>query len=101
MNPDSPCLPLSKVQDYINSEIYICDTVKGYKRVNNSLAYLYLGNKYPYQLVTIIIKGKQVNKELHLLRTGFVHFRGKVFLYKKKPAIIVNNSILAGTGIMI
>jgi len=100
-NPDAPCLPTKELVNHIDSEVYICDTIAGYKIINRSLRLLYLGNKYPNQLATIIIKGRKVNILLSLLTQGIGHFNGRVSIYKGKPAIIVNTENQTGTRILL
>jgi hypothetical protein len=96
---EAPALPTNEVINHIGSEVYIRDTISGYKVISKSLKLLYLG--YPKRILTIIIKGKKVNKELAACNVGIGHFSGKAIIYKHKPAIIITNSDQTGIRIMI
>ncbi|MDP9080897.1 MAG: hypothetical protein M3O71_26050 [Bacteroidota bacterium] len=100
-NPDAPCLPAKQLAEHIGLEVYICDTIVGYKTINSSLRLLYLGKKYPNQLATIIIKGRKLNEDLLLWTDGFAHFRGKAIMYKGKPAIVITQKYQTATEVML
>ncbi len=101
-NPEDPGLPIKDVINHIGSDVYIRDTIRGYKIVNHSLRLLFIGGKYPNQVLTIIIKGRKLNKEIPLwFKSGIGHFSGKAILYEGKPAIIITSNMQLSTVVMI
>lgn len=100
-NQKEPCLPVKEVINHIGSDVYTCDTIAGYKIINSSLKLLYIGGNYPNQIITVIIKGKQANKDLKLWNSGMGHFYGKAFMYKGRPAIVIIDALQTGTQIQI
>lgn len=100
-NQKEPCLPVKEVINHIGSDVYTCDTIAGYKIINSSLKLLYIGGNYPNQIITVIIKGKQVNKDLKFWNSGMGHFYGKAIVYKGKPAIVITDALQTGTQIQI
>jgi|GEM_PF-608279 hypothetical protein len=100
--PQDPGLPIKDVINHIGSEVYIRDTIYGYKIVNHSLRLLFIGGKYPNQVLTIIIKGRKLNKEIPLwFKNGIGHFSGKALLYEGRPAIIITSNRQLSTTVMI
>jgi len=101
-NPEDPGLPIKDVINHIGSEVYIRDTIFGYKIINHSLKLLFIGGRYPNQVLTIIIKGRKLNKEIRLwFKSGIGHFSGKAILYEGKPAIIITSNMQLSTVVMI
>ena len=100
-NPENPGMPAKEVIKHIGTDVYVRDSIYSYKAVNPSLTLLFLGGQYPNHKLTIFIKGKKLNKQLTLIRTGIGHFSGKALLHKGKPALIVTHSIQSGTRILI
>ena len=89
-NPEEPGVPLKDVIKHIGTDVYVRDTVVNYKIANSSLKLLYLGGKYPNQILTIIIKGKRLNKQTaNWLKSGIGYFSGKAIIYQGKPAIVI------------
>jgi hypothetical protein len=101
-NPEDPGLPIKDVINHIGSEVYIRDTISGYKIINHSLKLLFIGGKFPNQILTIVIKGRKLNKEIPLwFKNGIGHFSGKAVFYEGKPAIIVTSNMQLSTVVMI
>ena len=98
---EPPAFPTREIISHIGSEVYIRDTIAGYKIINKHLKLLYLGNNYPNQLVTIVIKGRKTNRKLKLYQVGIGHFSGKAMMYQGKPAIIVTDVHQTGTRVQI
>jgi hypothetical protein len=96
-----PCLPTNEINRHLGSDVYIYDEVIDFKIINDSLKLLYIGKKYPKQDVTILIEGVKLIKEVVFKKGDKWHFSGKAFVYKGKPAIIINNSVQLGTRIQI
>lgn len=102
LNPEEmPSISTREAVRQKDSTVYIRDTISGYKEINTSLTFLYIGGNYPNQILTVIIKGKETNKKLQLIRSGIGHFTGKIVSYKGKPAIIVIDTYQWGTRVMI
>jgi hypothetical protein len=101
MNPEEPALTSKEIINHIGDDVYIKDTIAGYKIINKSFKLLYIGNRYPNHVMIIMLKGEKVNRELHLWTKGIGHFSGKAIMYNGKPAIIVTNSVQMGTRIQI
>lgn len=100
--PEDPGLPIKDVINHIGSEVYIRDRIYGYKIVNHSFRLLFIGGKYPNQVLTIIIKGRKLNKEIPLwFKNGIGHFSGKALLYEGRPAIIITSNRQLSTAVMI
>lgn len=90
--PEEQGIPIKDVIKHIGTDVYIRDTVTDSRVINSSLRLLYLGGKYPKQVLTIIIKGKKLNqKTFSWFKSGLGYFNGKAFLYKNKPAILVTS----------
>jgi hypothetical protein len=53
LNQEEPRLPTSEVKNHIGRDVYIYDIVSGRREVNDTLALLYVGRKYPRHLITI------------------------------------------------
>jgi hypothetical protein len=101
-NQEDPGMPLNLVINHIGSEVYVRDTISGYKTVNDSLTLLYIGGKYPNQVLTILIKGKKLNRQTaSWWKNSIGHFSGLAVLYEGKPAIIITSQWQLGTVIMI
>ena len=101
LNPDAPGMLAKDAIKHIGSEVYIRDTISRYRIVNPSLTLLYMGDKNTNRILTIHIKGKDLNKKLALIRSGVGHFSGKVIIYKRKPAIIITDKEQASIRILI
>ncbi len=67
----------------------LCDTVKSFRIVSDTLAYLNMGAEYPRQKYTIAIKGNKVNLNWTGLRGKTVCVTGVFELYKNEPQIVV------------
>lgn len=101
-NPEEPHLTTSEVTNYIGKDVYIYDIVWKHKVVNDTLTVLYIGGFYPHHQVTVLLQGKQVVKDLQLVREGIrMHFGGIVTTYEGKPAITIINSVQFGIRIQI
>jgi hypothetical protein len=101
-NQEDPGTPLNLVINHIGSEVYVRDTVSDYKIVNDSLTLLYIGGKYPNQVLTILIKGEKLNKQTApWWKNAIGHFSGLAILYEGKPAIVIISQRQLGTVIMI
>lgn len=98
---EPPAFATGEIISHIGTEVYIRDTIAGYKIINKHLKLLYLGNNYPNQLVTIVIKGRKANRKLKLYQAGVGHFSGKAVMYQGKPAIIVTDPYQTGTRVQI
>jgi hypothetical protein len=91
-NLEEPGMPIKDVISHIGSDVYVRDTISEHRIVNDSTKLLYLGGKYPKQVLTIIIKGKKLNKQLaSWFKEEIGHFSGKAILYESKPAIIITS----------
>lgn len=102
MNPEEPHLPTSEVTKHIGKDVYIYDIVWGHKIINDTLTLLYVGGLYPHHQLTVLLQGKQVLKDLQLVREGVpMHFGGIVTKHDGKPAIIITNSVQFSTRIQI
>jgi hypothetical protein len=100
-NQEEPALPTKEVINHIGTDVYIYDEIADYKLVNDTLKLLYIGEKSPNHFLTILIKGKKINKEIDFKKGEKYHFGGKAIIYKGKPAIIITNSAQLGTQIQI
>ena len=99
---EDPGMPIREVINHIGSKVYVRDTICGFKIINRSRRLLFLGGNYPNQVLTIIIKGKKLNKEISFwFKSGIGHFFGKAIIYESKPAIIITSDIQLGTSVMI
>jgi len=102
LNQEEPALPTDSVKAHIGGDVYIYDTIKGVKTVNDSLRVLYVGGVYPNHKISVIVKGKKVNKELGIFQDGDVsHFSGVAIMYEGKPAIVITQFVQLGTRIQI
>jgi len=101
LNQEEPALPTKDVIHHINEDVYIYDVISGYKIINDTLKVLYVGGKYPMQKVTVFVKGKEPNGHVDFKKGEKWHFSGKVFLYKRKPAITLTNSDQLATRILL
>jgi hypothetical protein len=102
MNPEDPGLPISEVARHLGSSVYIRDTISDIKIISDSLTLLYIGGKYPNHVLTIIIKGKKLNKQTSSWwKNGIGHFSGLAILYEGKPAITIYSQWQLGTVIQI
>ncbi|MDN3579869.1 hypothetical protein [Mucilaginibacter flavus] len=101
MNPEEPALTSKEIINHIGDDVYIKDTIAGYKIINKSLKLLYIGDRYPNHVMIVILKGEKVNRELSLWKEGIGHFSGKAVMYNGKPAIIITNSVQVATRIQI
>lgn len=103
MNPEDPGLPLKEVGKHLGENVYVRNFVVGRKIINDSVTILYLGGKYPNHILSIFIKGKQLNEQTarwwNQLEMG--HFHGIVILYKGKPAIVITSQWQLSTAIEI
>lgn len=88
---EPPSFPSQEIINHIGSEVYIIDTIAGYKVINKRLKLLYLGYNYPHQLVTVVISGRKTNRILELCKAGMGYFSGKAVMYEGKPAIIITD----------
>lgn len=92
MNPERPRLPLSELKEHIGKDFYVFDTITHRKVVSDSLTYLYLGGAYPNHLLTVILKGIRVNKDLsYLSMFSGSRFSGVLDLIDGKPTMVVTN----------
>lgn len=98
---EEPALPTKEVINHIGGDVYIKDTIADCKIISKSLRLLYIGNRCPNHIITVIIKGEKVNKELHSWTKGVSNFAGKAIMYKGKPAIIITNALQAMTRVQI
>ncbi|GAB2705050.1 hypothetical protein GCM10027037_33420 [Mucilaginibacter koreensis] len=101
VNAEEPTMPTKDAVSHKGAEVYIYDAVTGYKVINSSLTLLYVGGRYPNQLLTVLIQGLKTNKECINARKGKWHFSGIVSSYKGRPAIIVTNAVQLGPKIQI
>ncbi len=98
---EDPGLPIKEVAKHIGSNVYIRDTISGYKEINDTLKLLYVGGKYPKQTITIIFKGKRIDVMGFYLNNTIGHFSGNVIIYEGKPAIVITSPEQLSTAIQI
>lgn len=102
INPERPRLPLNELKEHIGEDVYLFGAVAGRRAVNDSLTYLYLEKAYPNHLLTVVIKGRQVNIDLaHLLLFSESLFSGDLILLAGKPTIIVTSKSQLSTQILL
>jgi hypothetical protein len=102
MNPESPRLPLNELKNHIGENVYLSGTITSRRGVSDSLTYLYVGSTYPNHLLTVILKGKQLNKELTYLQINWdSRFSGELLMIEGKPTIIVSSSFQIAQQIML
>ena len=98
---EPPPFPTKEIINHIGSQVYIKDTIAGYKIVNKHLKLLYLGFNYPNQIATIVIKGIKTNKKLKLYQFGIGYFSGLAIMYQGKPTIFITNPDQVGMRVQI
>lgn len=90
LNPEELHIPTDDLKKYIGKGGYIYDNIWGVKVINDTLKVLYVGGRYPYHKVSILIQGHKTIQQLSHLYDGVAsHFSGKVVMYEGKPAIII------------
>jgi hypothetical protein len=101
MNPDEPALSAKDARKLVGSDVYVCDTVYSYKVINDTLVVLYIGTRTQKDALAILIKGSNILSDPSIWIESKMHVSGKVILYKRKPAIVVIDSLQLGTRIQI
>ena len=67
----------------------LCDTVKSFRIMSDTLALLNMGGEYPRQKYTVAVKGNKVSLNWTGLRGKIVCVTGVFELYKNEPQIVV------------
>jgi len=100
-NAEEPSLSAYEAVTLIDKEVYVCDTVYGFKIVNDTLKMIFLGKKGSKHVLTVILKGKDTRLEPNEWEGSKICVSGMVILYNGRPTIIVNNWGQLGTRIQI
>ncbi|WP_345948077.1 hypothetical protein ABDD95_14580 [Mucilaginibacter sp. PAMB04274] len=101
MNQDEPGLSAVEASKLVGSDVYVNDTIYSYKVINDRLVVLYIGTRTQKDALAILIKGRNIISDPRTWIDSKMHVSGKVTLYKRKPAIVVTNSLQLGTRIQI
>ena len=89
---NEPGIPLASVMEYLGHYIYIRDSIVSYKQLSKATAALYMGSKYPNQVLTIIITGEVLNDQnAQWRKKGIGRFYGMVSLFDSKPVIEITS----------
>lgn len=92
LNPERPYLKLSNLKENVGKDVYLKGLITGRKALNDSLTHLYIGGVYPNHLLTVILKGKQLNRELAWLTTLNVSiFSGELRWIDNRPTLFITN----------
>jgi len=89
-----PVPATKEVLKNIGHDVTVLDSVKGYKVISKDTTLLYLGGKYPNQLVTVIIKGKEIKLKPTAMMNKWIYVTGPLTLDNGKPQIVVSESYL-------
>ena len=101
MNQDEPGLSAVEASRLVGSDVYVSDTVYSYRVINDALIVLYIGTRTQKEALAILIKGSNIISDPRTWIDSKMHVSGKVILYKRKPAIVVIDSLQLGTRIQI
>lgn len=101
MNQEEPALSAMDARKLVGSEVYVSDTVYSFKVINDTLVVLYIGTRTQKDALAILIKGSNIISDPRTCINSKMHVSGKVILYKRKPTIVVTDSLQLGTRIQI
>jgi hypothetical protein len=101
MNQEEPALSAIDARKLVGSDVYVSDTVYSYKVINDTLVVLYIGTRTRKDALAILIQGSNIISDPSTWIDSKMHVSGKVILYKRKPAIVVTDSLQLGTRIQI
>jgi len=87
-------IPSSEIAKHLGDSVTICDKVYGARYLDRtSLTLMNLGNEFPNQLLTVVIKGNDRNKFRFKPEEVYAHKKicvtGRVTEYAGKPQIVV------------
>ena len=101
MNQEEPALSAKNARKLVGSDVYVSDTIYSYKVINDTLVVLYIGTRTHMDALAILIEGSNIISDPSTWINSKMHVSGKVILYKRKPAIVVTDSLQLGTRIQI